>query len=126
MASKGTPTKGVPPKVITHTLSKGKAIEASMGTPLKDKVPQKISKSSWNKRASKLQKSKGNSTTTTIKPQKSKGGPTKDNVPLKNNSSPTKEKVDVSNCTLSKDKALKNIQLEDSKGNNKSNVKRPN
>jgi hypothetical protein len=51
---------------------------------------------------------------------------TKDKVPLKNNSSPTKEKVDVSNCTLSKDKALKNIQLEDSKGNNKSNVKRPN
>jgi hypothetical protein len=96
-----------------------------MGTPSKDKVPQKISKANPSKGALKLYKSKGNSTTTTIEPQKSKGGPTKDKVPLKSNSSPIKEKTYASSGTPSKDKTLKNIQPKDSKGNKKSNVKRP-
>jgi hypothetical protein len=46
-------------------------------------------------------------------------------VPLKNNGNPTKEKANASSCTPSKDKALKNIQPKDSKGNKKNNVKRP-
>jgi len=125
LVSKGTPTKRQPPKVITRTSNKGKVVEVSMGTPSKDEVPQNINKGSSSKRALKLYKSKGDSTTTTIEPQKSKGGPTKDKVPLKNNSSPIKEEAYASSGTPCKDKTLKNIQPKDSKGNTKSNVKRP-
>jgi hypothetical protein len=96
-----------------------------MDTPSKDKVPQKISKGNLSKGTLELQKNKSNSTTTTMEPQKSKGGLIKDKVPLKSNINPTKEKAYASNGTLGKDKALQNIQPEDSKGNNKSNVKRP-
>ncbi len=46
-------------------------------------------------------------------------------MPLKSNNNPTKEKAYGSSSTLGKDKALQSIQLEDSKENKKSNVKRP-